>query len=149
MIGFFYVRKPIESKKLSRDFAELNIGATGYPSKGTHVHWMNRRRDVQELFQMDAPRKRSIKIELLANQLIHSYIFYLSIDEFGPLRGILVASDHVRNDELLEVSINDILKVFDIAAKGEADKALLIKFDAKRQDYVVRLAKDLSDPSNS
>jgi hypothetical protein len=101
MVGFFYVRKLIESRKLSRDFADRQITATAYPAKGKHVHLMNCQRDLDELFDMSAPKQLAMKIEDLANQLIHSYIFYLSTEETGPLRGILVASDRIRNRELL------------------------------------------------
>jgi hypothetical protein len=146
MVGFFYVRKLIESRKLSRDFADRQIPATSYPAKGKHIYLMNVHRDLDELFDMDAPTKVNLKIEDLANQLIHSYIFYLSTEQGGPLRGILVASDRIRNRELLEISARDIVKIFDLAAKGEDDKAISMRYDEKRQDYVVRLAMDQKVP---
>jgi hypothetical protein len=145
MVGFFYVRKLIESKKLSRNFATRNVKVTAYPSKGTHVHWMNYRRDVDELFDMDQPKPRSIKIEDLANQIIHSYVFYLTMGgghQAAPLTGVLVASDYIRNAEIFEVSIKDILAIFQLAAKGEADKTREITYDKKRDDYVVRILKN-------
>src|SRR3954447_25975700 len=103
MVGFFYVRKLIESRKLSRDFADRQFKTTSYPAKGKHIHLMNLRRDVDELFDLDEPRQVAMKIEDLANQLIHSYIFYLSMGEHGGLDGILVASDRIRNKELLQL----------------------------------------------
>ena len=140
MVGFFFVRKLIESRKLSRDFADLQIPVVSYPAKGEHIHLLNVRRDVDELFNMDAPTEVSMKIEDLANQLIHSYVFYLLTEEAGPLRGILVASDRFRNRELLEISAREIVKIFDLAAKGE--NAISVSYEDKRQDYVVRrLAK--------
>ena len=141
MVGFFFVRKLIESRKLSRDFADRQIQVIAYPAKGKHIHLMNARRDVEELFDLDAPKQLNLKFEDLANQLIHSYIFYLSIEESGALQGILVASDRIRNRELLEVSARDIIKIFELAAKGEGHKAISMNYDNKRQDYVVRLAK--------
>jgi hypothetical protein len=146
MVGFFYVRKLIESRKLSRDFADRPIPATSYPAKGKHIHLMNVHRDLDRLFDLDAPTKVSRKIEDLANQLIHSYIFYLSVEEDGPLQGVLVASDRIRHRELLEISARDIIKIFDLAAKGEDDKAVGMHYDYKRQDYVVRLAKNQKMP---
>jgi hypothetical protein len=140
MVGFFYVRKLIESRKLSRDFADRQVKATGYPTKGKHVHLMNLHRDIDQLFDLDAPKQTTMKIEDLANQLIHSYIFYLMTTEEGPLDGIMVASDRIRNKELLQVSLLDIIKIFELAAKGEGDKAIRMKYDDKKQDYVVRIA---------
>jgi hypothetical protein len=141
MVGFFSVRKLIESRKLSRDFADRQVKATAYPTKGKHVHLLNVRRDVDELFNLDAPKQTTMKIEDLANQLIHSYIFYLSMEVEGQLNGILVASDRIRNKELLQVSSLDVIKIFELAAKGEGDKAISMNYDDKRQDYIVRLAK--------
>ena len=43
MVGFFYVRKLVESRKLSRDFADRQIPATSYPAKGKHIHLACRR----------------------------------------------------------------------------------------------------------
>ena len=106
-----------------------------------HFHLMNYRRDLDGLFDMTAPKHLAITIENLANQVIHSYIFYLSMEETGPLRGILVASDRIRNRELLEVSARDIIKIFELAAKGEGDKTISLNYDDRRKDYVVRLAK--------
>jgi len=141
MVGFFYVRKLIESKKLSRDFADRQIRVTSYPTKGEHVHMFNRRRDPDELFDLDAPKQTDVKIEVLANQLIHSHIFHLSMQESGRLSGIFVASDHIRNTELLEISAQDVISIFELASKGERDKTISTCYDNKKGDYVVRLAK--------
>jgi hypothetical protein len=135
-----YVRKLIESRKLSRDFADRQVKATAFPTKGKQVHLMNLRHDVDELFDLDPPKQTTMKIEDLANQLIHSYIFYVMTEE-GEFNGILVASDRIRNKEPLQVSSLDIIKIFELAAKGEADKTISMNYDDKSQDYVVRLAK--------
>jgi hypothetical protein len=145
MVGFFYVRKLIESRKLSRDFADRQVKATSYPTMGKHIHLLNFRRDVDKLFNLDAPKQTSIKVEDLANQLIHSYVFYLLMTEEGGLDGILVASDRIRNKELLQVSSVEIIKIFDLAAKGEVDKAISMRYDDKKQDYVVRPHKARKD----
>jgi hypothetical protein len=142
MVGFFYVRKLIESRKLSRDFAVRQIPVISYPARGKHIHLMNVHRGLNELFDLDAPMKGSIKVEDLANQLIHSYIFYLFTEEDGPLRGILVASDRIRNRELFEISAGDLVSIFDLAAKGEDDKVIKIHYDPKRQDYIVHVKDD-------
>jgi hypothetical protein len=102
MVGFFYVRKLIESRKFSRDFADRQVKATAYPTKGKHVHLLNLRRDVDELFDLDVPKQTTMKIEDLANQLIHSYIFYLMMDEQQRLNGIMVASDRIPHGQNIQ-----------------------------------------------
>lgn len=83
MVGFFYVRKLIDSRKLSRDFADRQIRVATYRSTGKHIHLMNAHRDLDEFFDMDAHSHKGLKIEQIANQVIHSYIFYLVTEEFG------------------------------------------------------------------
>jgi hypothetical protein len=141
MVGFFYVRKLIESRKLSRDLADRQFKVTSYPAKGRHIHYLNYHRDLDELFDMGAPKQVSMTIEDLANQLIHSYIFCLLTEAAGGLRGVLVASDRIRNCELLEISTKDIIKIFEIAAKGEDDEVISMTYVEKKGDYVVRIAK--------
>jgi hypothetical protein len=63
------------------------------------------------------------------------------MEETGPLRGVLVASDRVRNKELLQVSARDIVSIFELAETGEDDDAISITYDDKRKDYTLRLAK--------
>ena len=141
MVGFFYVRKLIESRKLSRDFADRQIRVISYPAKGEHVQMFNRRRDPGELFDLAAPKQTAVKTEVLANQLIHSYIFHLSMQETGQLCGIFVASDRFRNIELFEISAHDVISIFELAAKGERDKAISYDYDSEKGDYVVSIAK--------
>lgn len=88
-----------------------------------------------------------MKIEDLTNQVIHSYIFYLSTEAEGQLRGILVASERIRDKELLQISSLDVIKIFEFAARGEGDKAISMNHDDKRRDYVVRLVNPQERPT--
>lgn len=142
MVGFFYVRKLIDSRKLSRDFADRQIKPRAYPSTGKHVHLMNVHHDLDEFFDMGTHRHKTLKIEQIASQVIHSYIFYLVTEESGPLQGIVVASDVVLDSELLELSFSDVIRIFELAGRGEDDKAITLRYDDKRQDYVMRIFRE-------
>jgi hypothetical protein len=52
-----------------------------------------------------------------------------------------VASDRFRNIELFEISAHDVIRIFELAAKGERDKAISYDYDSKKGDYVVTIAK--------
>ncbi|SPE36811.1 hypothetical protein SBA3_250026 [Candidatus Sulfopaludibacter sp. SbA3] len=52
-------------------------------------------------------------------------------EESGPLQGIVVASDVVRDRELLELSLSYVIKIFELAGKGEDDKAITLRYDDK------------------
>src|SRR5579872_4983175 len=66
MVGFFYVRKLIDSRKLNRDFADRQIKLRAYPSIGKHVHLMNVHHDLDEFFDMGTHRHKTLKIEQIA-----------------------------------------------------------------------------------
>jgi hypothetical protein len=100
---------------------------------------MNVHHDLDEFFDMGTHRHKRLKIEQIANQVVHSYIFYLVTEESGPRQGVVVASDVVRDRELLELSLSDVIKIFELAGRGEDDKAITLRYDDKRQDYVMRI----------
>jgi hypothetical protein len=39
-------------------------------------------------------------------------------------------------------ALSDVIKIFELAAKGEDEKAITLRFDEKRQDYVMRIFRD-------
>ena len=69
---------------------------------------MNVHHDLDKFVDMGRHRHKTLKIEQIANEVIHSYIFSLVMEESGPLQGIVVASDVVRDRELLELSLSDV-----------------------------------------
>lgn len=53
-----------------------------------------------------------------------------------------MASDVIRDKELIEISLENVVKIFELAGKGEGDRAISLRYDEKRQDYVLRIFRD-------
>jgi hypothetical protein len=135
MLGFYSIRKLMESAKLTDHVSKMEVPLHSYPSTGRNVHLMNKHR-LDELYDFARPTHQTVLLPFLCNQLVHSYIFALLFSEDGPLAGILVASDRQRKKELLEVSIEVLIDIFERVGKDEANVAKVFRFDEKKGDYV-------------
>src|ERR1019366_4467449 len=129
MLGCFSVRKLIESRKLTRQFAGRQVKIGVYPSTGKRVHLMNHRR-LDKLYDFERAKDRTVTVEFLCNQIIHSYVFALFFDETNKFHSIAVASDRAKMKELFEVPITTIADLFERAGKGEGDDMLTYRYDA-------------------
>jgi hypothetical protein len=54
----------------------------------------------------------------------------------------LLTASPPRDKELLELALSDVIKIFELSAKGDDDKAITLRYDEKRQDYVMRIVRD-------
>lgn len=134
MLGFYSIRKLTESGKLTDEIANMNIHLRYYSAKGKLIHWMNSHK-LEDLYDWDASQERCVSLPFLCNQIIHSYVFYLSVGEDGGLRGILVTSDRQRSTELLEISIEEIIAVFRCVGSDEV-WSTHGRFDETKGDWI-------------
>ena len=111
MLGFYSIRKLVESGKLTDRTANHSVRVQSYSSNGNTVHFMNRHR-IEEIYEMETPEARSVPLLFLCNQVIHSYTCILLLGPDAGLHGILVTSDRQRSNELLQVDVDDIVDVF-------------------------------------
>jgi len=142
-ISFYSIRKLIEAKKLSRDVIAVRIAASSFPATGKEVTYMNWHK-LDELYDFDRGRQESLKLEFLCNQLIHSYVFSPIFEDHGPLLGILLSSDRMRNKRLFEVSVDEIIRVLR-AVGHDYPSAGQFTFNESTRDYDV----DLFDPKRA
>jgi hypothetical protein len=140
MLGFYSIRKLIDSRKLTIDFASEQVKVTTYRPTGKHVHMMNCR-NLDELYDFNSGKFRTVTLKYLCHQIIHSYVFGLIFDESNRFTSIVVSSEQARLRELLEVDVAVITTLFERAGKGEDDEAISIRYNNKQGDYVVRLRR--------
>ena len=95
-----------ESRKLTRDFAGRQVKIGVYPSTGKRVHLMNHHR-LDKLYDFEHAKDRTVTVEFLCNQIIHSYVFALFFDETNNFHSIAVASDRAKVKELFSPSHYD------------------------------------------
>lgn len=141
MLGFYSIRKLTESAKLTDKVSKMSVPVRSYPATGRTVHLLNWHR-LDKLYDFEKPRKRTTSLPFLCNQVIHSYVFSLLFSEGGKLAGILVASDRERSRELLEVSVEKIIDVFEKVGRDEANVAVTFRFDEKKGDYIYKFGTD-------
>jgi hypothetical protein len=125
MLGFFEVRKLIDSRKLTRDFALQPLQVKFHRPTGKCIHLFNRR-NIEELYDFDGGRRRTITVQYLCNQVIHSYVFALVFDEINQFQSVVVASDLARSKDLIEVPVTTIVEVFDRAGGVRANDQLRV-----------------------
>jgi hypothetical protein len=141
MLGFYSIRKLTESAKLTDHVSKMNVSIRSYRATGQTVHLLNKHR-LDELYDLDNAKRRSVSLPYLSSQIVHSYVFSLLFDEDNQLAGILVTSDRDRSKELLEVPIQKIIEVFEKVGKDEANVAVTFRFDDKKGDWIYKFAKD-------
>jgi hypothetical protein len=132
-LGFYSIRKLLEAGKLSTKLSSHNISVTVYPPTGEPVTRMNWHH-TDRLFDFSNPSKSSITLPFLADQVIHSYVFQLVFSTRNRLRFILICSDRQRKKGLLEISIRDIIQLFETVGR-DYPATLRATFNPTKSDY--------------
>ncbi len=140
MLGFYSVRKLIQSAKLTLDVSRSGVQVQCYRATGRTIHLLNNH-GLEDLYDLETPSKRTISVGDLCNQIIHSYVFSIIRSEEGGLFGFVVASDRDRNKELIEVPVSTAIGLFERVAADDITSMSLV-FDTKKEDYVVKAARN-------
>lgn len=112
MLGFYSVRKLIESKKLSDAVVNQSLEAFAYEWMGEPVTLINKSK-IEKLYNLDSGHKIQKKLIFFCHQFIHSYIFEVVFDENYLLNGIFISSDKERNKVLYLVELRRIIDIFE------------------------------------
>ncbi len=133
MMGFYSVRKLIDSMKLTDTASNNAHQVYSYPPTGKDVTLLNKR-DLDELYDLRKPRRQNASLRFLCNQVIHSYVFCLVFDEQNMLSAVWVASDFYRSKALLEVSLIKIVELFETVSTDVVWSSRYT-YDPKKGDY--------------
>lgn len=110
-IGFYAIRKLIESKKISDSLKLKEYQILEFEYHGTNnsiIDYFS-----EEKYNFDKPNKKKLTIAQLCNQFIHS--FYFSPYVSGELLiGFFICSDHQREKGIYMVTILDIIDIYRI-----------------------------------
>jgi hypothetical protein len=137
MLAMFSVRSLIERSKISDSLAVKPINVIAYPKKGSRPVTILNRFDLEDLYEFEREKKKTISLKFLCNQIIHSYIIFLVRDENINFTHIFVCSDFERNRFLYKVAIKDLIVVILEVARNYPSRAVW-KFDSKIQDYRIQ-----------
>jgi hypothetical protein len=140
MIGFYIVRKLIESKKLPNRLVSTKIPGRKFPNSGTTVHLMNTHR-FYDHYDFDNGKTEKLDLIFLINQIVHSYIFSPDFDineDNGEmtLSAIHFCSDDQRNKWIYELSLSTVIDLFAKIGNSHVTNSSMT-FDDNKKDYRV------------
>ena len=140
MIGFYIVRKLIESKKLPNRLVSTKITGRKFPNNGRPVHLMNTHK-FYEYYDFDNGKTEKFDLRFLINQIIHSYIFSpdFNLNEDNgemTLSAIHFCSDDQRNKWIYELKLSTVIGLFDKIGNSHVTNSSMT-FDKNKKDYQV------------
>ncbi|MHC1765228.1 MAG: hypothetical protein AB9869_13165 [Verrucomicrobiia bacterium] len=99
MLAIFSVRTLIERHKLSEELLSERMSVSAYPKKTQKpTTWLNNHK-IEELFDLNSPRPKTLDLEFYCNQVIHSYIL-IPVQDGHEFSHLLFCSDFERNRSL-------------------------------------------------
>jgi hypothetical protein len=136
LIGFYSIRRLLESKKLSDRIRDLTFKVESFHSRGRPVHFMNRHK-VDELYDLGKSATVSIGLRELCNSFVHSYVLTPIHDERNGLKGILVSSDFRRGSQVLLIRAPTIAQLFEKVGQNYPTESHGV-FDGKEWKFTLR-----------
>ncbi|CCG95774.1 hypothetical protein DET61_1154 [Marinobacter nauticus] len=112
-IGFYSIRKLLETLKVSDSTKKLKFEVEWYPNKEP-VHDLNWHH-LDRLYDLSSRHLETRDIGFLCNQFIHSYVFVVAGD--AEIDGVYIASDKIRNKKVYFVSLQNILRAFRVVGR--------------------------------
>lgn len=146
MIGFYIVRKLIESQKLPNRLVSTKISGRKFPNNGTIVHLMNTHR-FYDHYDFDSGKTENFDLKFLINQIVHSYIFSpdFNINESNgemTLSAIHFCSDDQRNKWIYELSLTTVIELFKKIGNSHVTNSSMT-FDENKKDYRVNQGNEV------
>lgn len=80
MTSAYAIRRLLEAGKVSRTTYATAVPVLSHTARGVRPDMWNRHK-LEELYDLDAPRKAQLSLRKYCNQLIHSYVWGINADE--------------------------------------------------------------------
>jgi hypothetical protein len=130
LLGFYSIRKLIESKKLTDKVVGENLSVQFYESSKTdeinHMNW----HQLDRHYALDKDTKRSFSLKYIANQLIHSYVLLpIWSEDEKHIQGIAFNSDKTKKKVLYIVDLKDVVKIFNIVGNDYPTESVWTRND--------------------
>ncbi len=135
MLGFFMVRRLIESHKVSSTTRDFTMKVFSCPTRGKHVTRMNHHR-LDEIYDLENERHQTKKPLYLSNQFIHAYTSFVARDETRNWSDVYAVSDFDRNDCIWRIPVAEIRRLFTQAA-NDYPYSFQMVYNVGKGDYDV------------
>lgn len=132
-IGFYIIRKLIESNKISNSLKKKRIIIKEYPIGDKKTNVMNRH-EFAELYRLYEGIDTSLSIEDLCNQFIHSFVFAPFVPSGTSLVGFYFCSDRQKDKGLFYITLVNVVEI--MRSIGENHPSTMkVKFNYKKNEY--------------
>lgn len=140
MIGFYIIRKLMESQKLPNFIASMKHLGNKYPNSGANVTLINNHQ-LEELYNFKEGKSVKFDLKFIINQIVHSYIFSpaFEVSEMGGqlnLSSIYFCYDDHRNKWIYEITLDTIINLFKKVAQSDVT-LIQYQFNIQKRDYNV------------
>ncbi|MBL0718354.1 hypothetical protein JI742_00480 [Piscinibacter sp. Jin2] len=116
-IGFYAIRKLLETFKVSPSTKELKLALQAYTAlPDRKVDYFNRA-DIDKFFNLSHPMNEHRNIGFICNQIVHSYIFIIDLREDGALNGFFVTPDSMRFKKLYFIELGQVVHALRLVGK--------------------------------
>jgi len=134
-ISFFIIRKLLESNKLSpksKSYTAQIFRARCISSSVNNLNYW----DIGNLYNLDNEEKVYKKIRFISNQFIHGGAINAYRNQDRNWGGLYTCSDFERAKYIYRISIEEIIKIFQIVGK-DYPHSISYTYCSKEKDYVV------------
>jgi hypothetical protein len=107
----FILRKLCQSKRLSYEVERRVVLVNTYPRRKRAHRLKADEHEIMKRFSFRKGKRRSLSLEALCNQLIHSFDFLVSCEERGHARCFLFNSDRSNRHALFECRLSDYVRL--------------------------------------
>ncbi len=144
MIGFYSIRKLIESHKISDELRDRLVPLQCYPWSGKEVTYMNWDK-LDRNYDLESPELLQQSVAWISNKLVHSFVFMAKCSEGGGLESILFNSDHTRRKFLYEIEIDRLINLFEEVGRNDPASFSAV-FNHKTGDYDIIVGPTMEMP---
>lgn len=107
-LAAYAIRKLFEAQKVCTALHNRSVPCFSYPRNGSNMTTLNWHR-IEEHFDWGAGRSFQLSATALVNQLIHSLIFVLKVNDNDHVEGFLVLSHQGKRRHLFSIGLHDFL----------------------------------------
>ena len=116
-IGFYSIRKLMDARKITDSTKNFKLVLVWYPNiKKVSVFDYNR---PDDLYDFSVANKETRSLLFICNQIIHSYMFVILVNEQQGFEGIVFCSDKDKDSKLYFMDTRQIVEVFRLVGNDD------------------------------
>ncbi|WP_143266844.1 hypothetical protein [Azospirillum oryzae] len=134
-LSAYVIRKLFEAEKVCTEVPEKVILCETYSRTSSVMTPLNWHR-IDEHFELQRSSIASLSYKALVNQIVHSHIFMLQVDEEDVVNGFLVSSKQGKQQRLFGVSLSSFIELMREIGTDDPSR-IRTKKDVSTGKYVV------------